>query len=228
MPRDGFCGSQMLLICAAIGCFDEMLAGARLQRQQAPASAYGPYDLSGALMVNGKLDEAAAVALRGREQFDLIGGLAQPNILWRLGLYAEAVESRSWLAAAVGNGEAAGEIARRGAREARDAWRWAAEQQAGGRLEYPNVNDTLAARTYAELGELELALAALERAVAEHEPFPEFLGMDPIFFPLLGEPRFQALLEKMGLAAYRENYVKHARALAELKVQPMPQASPPR
>jgi tetratricopeptide (TPR) repeat protein len=203
-----------------------MLTAARTQREWAPAVAFSALDLSGALMYNGKLDEAAAVAQRGREQFGLVGGLAQPSILWRLGRHGEAVESWSWRAGARGDIDAAGEIARRGARDPRDAWRWAAEQQARGRLGvFPNVNDTQAALTYAELGDPELALAALERAVAEHEPFPEFLGMDPIFFPLLDEPRFQVLLEKMGLAAYRENYVKHARALAAMKVQPMTEAS---
>jgi tetratricopeptide (TPR) repeat protein len=217
----------MLYVCAALGCHDEVLTAARLQHQQAPVAPVSASDRSGALMCNGKLDEAAAVALRGREQLGLMGGLWQPSILWRLGRYGEAVESRSWLAAASGDVEAAGEIARRGASDPRDAWRWAAEQEVSGRLGFPNVNDALAARSYAELGELELALAALERAVAEHEPFPEFLGMDPIFFPLLDEPRFQALLEKMGLAAYRQNYVKHARALAALKVQPISEASGP-
>jgi hypothetical protein len=51
---------------------------------------------------------------------------------------------------------------------------------------------------------MDAALAALERSVAEHEPGVELYGLEPAFDPIRDNPRFRALIEKMGLTAYHE------------------------
>ncbi len=52
---------------------------------------------------------------------------------------------------------------------------------------------------YADLGDRDEALDWLERAYDEHFGFLIYVKVEPGFYPLHGEPRFQALLKKMGL-----------------------------
>jgi len=52
---------------------------------------------------------------------------------------------------------------------------------------------------YADLGDKDEALDWLERAYDERLGFLIYLKVDPGFYPLHEEPRFQALLEKLGL-----------------------------
>ena len=52
---------------------------------------------------------------------------------------------------------------------------------------------------YADLGEKDQALDWLERAYQARLGFLVGVKVDPGLYPLHGEPRFQALLEKMGL-----------------------------
>jgi tetratricopeptide (TPR) repeat protein len=52
---------------------------------------------------------------------------------------------------------------------------------------------------YLGLGDRERALRALERAYAAHSEWVGILKMDRIFDPLRSDPRFAALLRKMGL-----------------------------
>ena len=49
------------------------------------------------------------------------------------------------------------------------------------------------------LGDKAAALTSLENAYAHHETDANYIGVDPIFDPLRNEPRFQALLKKLGL-----------------------------
>jgi hypothetical protein len=57
------------------------------------------------------------------------------------------------------------------------------------------------ARVYAALGEVEAALLSFEAARAERSFRLLFLAIDPDFEPLHPDPRFQALVEDLGLAA---------------------------
>jgi serine/threonine-protein kinase len=49
------------------------------------------------------------------------------------------------------------------------------------------------------LGEKDQALDWLEKCYEEQDGYSWFLKVDPIFDPLRTEPRFQALLKKVGL-----------------------------
>ena len=51
---------------------------------------------------------------------------------------------------------------------------------------------------YTDLGEKDQALDWLDQAYQEHLGLLIYLKVEPGFYPLHGEPRFQALLEKMG------------------------------
>ena len=55
------------------------------------------------------------------------------------------------------------------------------------------------ARMYTSLGDHDRAIAWLERAHAAHEGMIVYLGVTPHFDPLRGDPRFQALVKKVGL-----------------------------
>jgi serine/threonine protein kinase/Tfp pilus assembly protein PilF len=52
---------------------------------------------------------------------------------------------------------------------------------------------------YTALGEREEAFAAFERAYAAHDLQLQFLGVDPSFDSLSGDPRFQDLMKRVGL-----------------------------
>jgi TolB-like protein/DNA-binding winged helix-turn-helix (wHTH) protein len=56
------------------------------------------------------------------------------------------------------------------------------------------------ARTYAVLGEKDLAVQALEKAFAEREPMA-WLNVDPEWDPIRSHPRFQDLVRRVGLPA---------------------------
>jgi hypothetical protein len=56
------------------------------------------------------------------------------------------------------------------------------------------------AEAYAWRGERDAAFAWLERAYRQHDGGMTYLPHDHFFAPLRGDPRYQALLKKMGLA----------------------------
>jgi len=57
------------------------------------------------------------------------------------------------------------------------------------------------AQFYALAGENALALDWLERAYEGHDPNMPYIGLIPVFDPLRSEPRFQALMRRLGLTA---------------------------
>lgn len=55
------------------------------------------------------------------------------------------------------------------------------------------------AEVYAQLGEIDRAIAELEKAYEEHEAEIIYLKRWPLYDPLRGDPRFQALIRKVKL-----------------------------
>ncbi len=53
------------------------------------------------------------------------------------------------------------------------------------------------------LGRVDAAFRWLERAADENEPWVVFLAVDPIYKPLHADPRFAALVRRLGLASSR-------------------------
>jgi TolB-like protein/DNA-binding winged helix-turn-helix (wHTH) protein len=70
-----------------------------------------------------------------------------------------------------------------------------AELKDRSRIEY--VSGVFFAQSYLGLGERDLALAWLERAYKDHDPWMVYVAAYPTFDPLHSEPRFQALLRRM-------------------------------
>jgi TolB-like protein len=206
------CGVSRHWLCAAFGCAEEQLAGARAWRGSAAWLEEG-FVLTPALLNNNLPEEAERVSLHAallEPLFTPLLGSAQ----WRLGKRAEAVASSASWWEARGAGAFAREARRFGEKGPAAAWRWQADQLAAGAAPFTSTaNDFLAARFYAELGDYEAALAALERSVHEREPGMHMHGLDVVFDPIRDTPRFRALIEEMGLTAYQAKYLKRPRVL---------------
>jgi hypothetical protein len=78
------------------------------------------------------------------------------------------------------------------------AWRQAVEVEAASHGEEPGAAfDIAQGALYA--GDTARALDWLERACDDRDPNMPYISCEPLFDPLRSEPRFQALLRKMGL-----------------------------
>ena len=67
------------------------------------------------------------------------------------------------------------------------------------RLEKLDGTEYFRASVYHVLGDRDRALSLLEEAVGNHDDSVVDLGLDPTFAGLHGDPRFKALLRKIGL-----------------------------
>ena len=54
-------------------------------------------------------------------------------------------------------------------------------------------------QVYVALGDREAALRSLEQAVRDHAPWIGWMRGEPALEPLVSDPRYQALLQKLGL-----------------------------
>jgi hypothetical protein len=70
------------------------------------------------------------------------------------------------------------------------------------RAEASYVSPSLVAAVHAALGEREAALDGLERAWRERSADLAWIGVHPIFDGLRAEPRFQTLMERLGLGEF--------------------------
>jgi tetratricopeptide (TPR) repeat protein len=169
------------------------------------------------LMQAGRLDEAEPIALRAAQ---LGWSVDLPSIQWRLGKRESAVESLRRILERAGAAAAVRDLDILRGDGPESVWRW----RAALRTPEPVAGITtaarefLSARTYAELGDMESALAAIERSFAAHEPGMELQGLDVIFDPIRDTPRFRALIEHMGLTAYHEKYGVFERARQRVAV----------
>ncbi len=69
------------------------------------------------------------------------------------------------------------------------------------RTQWPDPSDFDPAEWYLNAGNREEALAVLEAKVANHDPDAFSFAAHPAYFDLHGDPRFQALLTRLGIAA---------------------------
>jgi hypothetical protein len=65
---------------------------------------------------------------------------------------------------------------------------------------YRELDPLSFAVAYIGMGESDKALLGLEKAYREHSSSFTALKVDPIYDPLRGEPRFQELVRRIGLA----------------------------
>jgi TolB-like protein/DNA-binding winged helix-turn-helix (wHTH) protein len=206
------CGISRHWLCAAFGCAEEQLPGARMWRGPAAWHEDGGV-LTLAFLNNDMPADAERAGLRAAVASPVDAPLLG-SAQWRLGKRAEAVASiASWWEARGADGFAR-DVRRIGAEASEVAWRWQADQLAAGSAPFTSTaNDFFAARLYAELGDYEAALAALERSVHEREPGMHMQGLDVVFDPIRDTPRFRALIEKMDLTAYQAKYLKRTRVV---------------
>jgi hypothetical protein len=73
-----------------------------------------------------------------------------------------------------------------------------------------------------DLGEHLQALSLLEDALAQHSPSLVALGVDPIYDPLREEPRFQTILDAVGLRAVAAGPGLAARPASERRQPALP------
>jgi tetratricopeptide (TPR) repeat protein len=217
-PRDGNTSARSRFwVGAALGRVSEQLEGARLWARSSPANGSAVGSQALVLMQAGRLDEAEPIALRAAQ---LGWSVDLPSIQWRLGKRESAVESLRRILERAGAAAAVRDLDILRGDGPESVWRW----RAALRTPEPVAGITtaarefLSARTYAELGDMESALAAIERSFAAHEPGMELQGLDVIFDPIRDTPRFRALIEHMGLTAYHEKYGVFERARQRVAV----------
>jgi hypothetical protein len=220
----GLCGVMRAKLCAALGCVEDQLQGARLYASQFSADvAASGFWLPWAFINNNRLAEAEKASLRAAAT----GPGAAPflaSIQWRLGRRSEAVATLQRDIEAIASPELARALTRIAERDSEAAWRWYAGQRTSGSLgNAKNLDAIASAVTYAEIGDMEAALSALELSYAKHEPGLEMYGCDPVFDPIRETPRFRVLIEKMGLTAYHANYLRRPR-VAHPVAEPEPLA----
>jgi TolB-like protein len=209
----GLCGVMRAGLCAALGCVEDQLEGARLYESQFSADvAASGFWLPWAFINNNRLEEAEQASLRAAASGP---GAATflARVQWRLGRRSEAVATLGPEVAAVAAPENARALERAAEQSPEAAWRLYAELQASGALGGARNLDAFAsASTYAELGEMDVALDAIEHSFAEHEAGMEMFACDPIFDSIGDTPRFRALIEQMRLTAYHEKHGVFERA----------------
>ena len=147
----------------------------------------------------GRLDESLAIGERGLRldphSATILGsmvGACEDGKRW-----GRALELRERAACRAVSPAAAVALLRAGFARAGEAGYLAAHlRQLGARAESPEATMPLAL-LYCRLGERSRSLDYLERAYAEHSSDLLYLGAEPGFSRLRGDPRFEALLRRM-------------------------------
>jgi TolB-like protein/DNA-binding winged helix-turn-helix (wHTH) protein len=209
-PRTAQCGLVQWQVCAALGCLEEQLEGARIFLRRVPAEWGAWSSVALALVNQGRFAEAEEAATRAQE----LGNPAVlhfPAIQWQLGRKLESVAGLHALAHS--SSVHADEIGRLGARDPASDWRAFAERLSAMDPKPFTSAHFISGQSFAVIGDWEAALRELERSVAEHEPGMEMFGLDPVFDPIRGTPRFRALIGQMGLTSYHAKYLPRERFL---------------
>jgi serine/threonine-protein kinase len=180
-----------------MGRLPEAIAQARRAVQLDPLAPAASSVLGVALLFAGRTDEAIAV-FRAAVARDSTAGLLWRNLVRS---YIEAGREDDALALLARLRDTSA-FWRAAVRARSDPQARAAALHALGRpggLHVIGGSRAVASRLYADLGAREAALAELERAAAERDPRLEFLKIDPAWAPVRSDPRFAAVVARMGL-----------------------------
>jgi hypothetical protein len=197
-----------------LGQTREVIEIARGQIDMLPEASIAHSLMASALFVERRYAEAereAAIALKTWPP-GAYSAVPIPLIQWMSGRRDAYVETLRQGRLRAGDVEGAAEIARILAAEGPEAVaRWAAEHSAPGPLLSPFAREVLTAVSYTLAGDKDAALDRLENLPPVSEA-PQILYW-PVFDPLRTEPRFLALVEKLGVTQHHAPYLE--RVLAE-------------
>ncbi len=189
------------LALASRGRFREAVAESQRAAELDPLSFAASSDLGVVLYASRQFDRATAHA---RRSLTLAPDALPPHFLLGVaaaaaGRYAEAISELERHAERFHRAPAV--IGRLGNAYARTGRRDEAAALLAEILRGPDAPRIYAAMIQTALGDRPAALASLEQSAARRETDFLFLGVEPVFDPLRQEPRFAALLAKLGLAA---------------------------
>ncbi|MBT8399105.1 MAG: protein kinase [Rhodothermia bacterium] len=200
-PGDAFAIHELAQLQMRMGRFDEALAMEKKALLLDPLSSRYQSGVGEVLLYGGQYDAAIEELEKANELNSNAGAFYLGHAYWHKGDYEMALEwwrkSSTVYADNVGAGRArflAVEGRRQEALAIVKEW---ADGWSSGR--YDEFVLWITAEVYADLGDYDLAMDWLEEAYDAHLGFLVYLKVAPAFYPLHGEPRFEALLEKMGL-----------------------------
>jgi adenylate cyclase len=181
----------------SMGRMTEAIAEARTAVQLDPLAPPTNNTLGFALLCAGQTDEAIAV-LRAAIAQDPTAGFLRNNLFASYIVTGQEDEALAFLAA---RGDTSwfsrARVRARNNLRARTAVLDSLGRPGG--LRWVGGSHERAGAVYAHLGERDAALRELERAIAERQPNLEFIKVSPFWKPLHGDPRFAALVARMGL-----------------------------
>jgi TolB-like protein len=188
-------------ILTAGGRVDEALEQDRLARELDPLSLFVNWNSSNTLFHARRYDEAIARAKHAAEldPTSLLPQGSLSRIAEEQGHYEESLDILEKGVPPRAGGKAAVAMLREAYRAGGAAgyWRKMLELETGGNPA-KGKNQMRLAVIYARLEDRENALASLERALVQHSGDMVFVNVEPSFDPLRGEPRFQAVVRRVG------------------------------
>lgn len=194
-PGNAFAYHELGQLLMRLGRFQEALAMSKRALYLSPLSARYQFGVGAVYLYSGRYDQAIAEFKRALELDPSTGTMYLSAAYWQTGMYEEAL--KLWEADGKSEAGRVKYYALTGEREKALAvlehWkkRWAL-----GDVDLDLLSNL--ASIYADLGDKEQALDWLERAYRMHSGGLVWVKVDPDFYSLHDQPRFQALLEKMG------------------------------
>jgi serine/threonine protein kinase len=199
-------------LIAAIGCRpDEALQHAMRARELDPLSLFINVGVAWVHHFAGRPEEAIREALNARE---IVPGFEEAgNVLIssyeELGRYEESAavvaQQRCW--GLLLDGQALADAYRRGG--AQEYWRKRLELMERVGADAPPVIHFAKAVVLLHLGQVDEALHHLDRMVDERTGGCVFLGVDPCISALVGHPRYEAILKRIGVDPLRRASTPH-------------------
>ena len=195
-PNDAFAHHEFAQLLMRMGRFEEAIASAKSAQDRDPLSDRFQA-LSTIYFHAGQYKEAIAELKKAGEKTNssVAGRSYAGHIYWNMGMYEEALswwESTEWHELGLARYAAVTGKRKQAMESIQD---WEAQWDQGETFAAWNL-----AVIHTDLGESDRALDWLERAYEVRLGFLSYIKVMPGLNPLHEEPRFQALLEKMGLS----------------------------